>query len=101
MFTAAELAAAYRAVDAIGPKATDARLLTIEQAGVLTNWVDWQTCSTFEDKDGNPFPLQAVLEIYHASIVYDTFESWHEEHPGAARKAYIAICRKHKIKHGA
>ena len=99
--TEAERAASYRAVDAIQKKDTDARRLTIEQASILQNWCDWQHCSTFEDKDGNGFPLQAILDLYHASIVYETFESWHEEEPKAARRAYIAVCRKHGIKHGA
>ncbi len=99
--TEAERAASYRAVDAIKPTDTDARLITIEQAEVLSNWCGWMACSTCEDKNGNPFPLQAILDLYHASIVYETFDSWYEEEPKAARKAYIAICRKHKIAHGA
>lgn len=96
-----ERAAAYRALDAIKETDTDTRSLTIAQAQILCNWCDWQACSTFEDRDGNQFPLQAILDLYHASIVYETFDSWHEEEPKAARKAYIAICRKHGIKHGA
>lgn len=99
--SAEERARAYRALDEIQPTDTDARLLSIRQAEVLSNWCGWMAASTCEDKDGNPFPLQAILDLYHASIVYETFDSWHEEERKAARKAYVAICRKHKIKHGA
>ena len=99
--TKAERAAAYWAADPIKATDTDTRLLTIEQADVLSNWCGWQATSTFEDQKGNPFPLQAILDLYHASIVYQTFDSWHEEEPKAARRAYVAVCRKHKIKHGA
>lgn len=94
-----ERARAYRAVDKIKAIDIDARLLTIEQAGILTNWCGWQHNSTFEDMDGNSWPLQAVLDAYHESIVYETFESWYSEEPRKARKAYIAICRKHKLKY--
>lgn len=97
----AERAAAYRALDAIKHTDTEARLLTIEQAEVIVNWCGWQACSTFEDKDGAPFHLQAILDLYHASIVYETFDSWHEEQPRMARRAYVAICRKYNIRHGA
>lgn len=97
----AEQVASYRPNDPIKITDTKAAKLTLEQVAVLVNWADWQNCSTFEDKDGNSFPLQAILDLFHASIVYDTFDSWHEEEPKAARKAYIAICRKHKIAHGA
>lgn len=85
----------------IGRSDTDASKLSIEKAQALCTWAGWQRCSTFEDKDGNPFPLQAILDLWHASIVYDTFESWFEEERSAALKAYKAVCRKHKIKHGA
>lgn len=98
--SAAERAAAYRALGPIKPTDTDARLLTIAQAEVLSNWCGWMHVSTTEDNDGNSWPLQAVLDLYHASIVYETFDSWFEEEPKAARKAYVAICRKHKIAHG-
>lgn len=99
--TEAERASSYLAFDNIKAKDTDARLLTIEQAEILSNWCGWQHCATFEDRNGSPFPLQAILDLYHASIVYETFESWYEDEPKPARKAYVAICRKHKIKHGA
>lgn len=97
----AERAAAYRAIDTIKEKDVDARLLTIEQTQVLVNWCNWQAVSTMEDRDGKPFPLQAILDLYHASIVWETFDSWHEEEPRIARKAYVAVCRKHGIRHGA
>lgn len=85
----------------IGRADIDVSNLTIEKAKALCTWADWQSCSTFEDKNGNPFPLQAVLDLWHASIIYDTFESWFEEDRVAALKAYKSVCRKHKIKHGA
>ena len=100
-----EISRAYGAVKKMGSPLghgdTDARKLTVEQAKALTNWCDCQSCSTFEDRDGNGFPLQAVLDLWHKSIIYDTFESWHEDYPQQARTAYIAVCRRHKIKHGA
>lgn len=96
-----ERARAYRAVDTIKASDTDARRLTLEQAEVLANWCGWQHCSTVEDKNGNPWPLQAILDLYHASIVYETFESWYEEQPKEARRVYNAICRKHGIASGA
>jgi hypothetical protein len=105
MHTETEISAAYAATTSLGSPITradtDARNLTIEKTKALTDWADWQACSTFEDRDGNSFPLQAVLDIWHASIVYETFDSWFSEEPKAARKAYIAVCRKHGIKHGA
>lgn len=104
-FTETEINQAYAATKSLGSPIgrddTDARKLTIEQAKALGNWCDWQSCSTFEDKDGNPFPLQAVLDLWHASVVYEDFESWFSEEPKAARKAYVAICKRHKIRHGA
>jgi hypothetical protein len=105
MHTETEITAAYAATASLGSpirrKDTDAGKLNIEQVKALTNWMDWQSCSTFEDRAGNPFPIQAVLDLWHASIVYEDFESWFEEEPKAARKAYVAVCRKHRIKHGA
>jgi hypothetical protein len=104
-FTETDLNSAYSATKSlgspIGRNDTDAGKLTLEQAAALTNWVDWQTCSTFEDKNGKSFPIQAVLDLWHASIVYEDFESWFSEEPKNARKAYAAICCKHKIQHGA
>ena len=103
--TQGEIDRAYAATKALGsPIAaidTDASRLTIEQVKALCTWADFQRCSTFEDKDGNAFPLQAVLDIWHASIIYETFECWFEDDRRAALRAYKAICRKHKIKHGA
>ena len=100
-----EITRAYEAAKSLGSPIgrgdTDARKLTIEQAKALTNWCDCQSCSTFEDRDGNGFPLQAILDLWHKSIVYDTFELWYSEEQEAARRAYIAICRRHKIKPGA
>jgi hypothetical protein len=98
----AERDAAYRAVDAIKAADTDARLLTLEQAEVLVNWCGWHhCCSTFEDRNGKPFPLQVILDLYHASIVYATFDGWFVERRTEATKAYKAICRKHHIDCGA
>lgn len=103
-FTANEIDLAYSATTSLGSPITrtdtDAAKLTIEKAQALCNWAGWQRCSTFEDKNGNPFPLQAILDIWHASIVYETFECWFEEDSRAALKAYKAVCRKHKIQHG-
>lgn len=96
---------AYAATKSLGSSIersdTDASKLTIEKVKELCTWVDWQRCSTFEDRGGKPFPVQAVLDLWHASIIYDTFESWFEEERAPALKAYKAVCRKHKIKHGA
>ncbi len=55
----------------------------------------------FRGSEWQPFPLQAVLDLWHASVVYEDFESWFSEEPKAARKAYVAICKRHKIRHGA
>lgn len=102
-FTEREITAAYSATKSLGSPIgradTDARKLTIEQAKALGNWVDWQTCSLFEDNKGNSFPLQAVLDIWHASIVYEDFQSWLSEDEKAARAAYSKICRKHHLKY--
>lgn len=104
-FTATEIDHAYAATTRMGSPLgrgdTDARKLTLEQVKAISNWADCQYCSTFEDKDGNQFPLQAVLDIWHASIVYETFDCWYEESPKEARKAYVSICKRHGINHGA
>lgn len=103
--TTTEIDLAYAATKALGSpitrQDTDAGALTVEKVKALCDWVDYQSCSTFEDKAGNSFPLQAVLDLWHASVVWDTFDTWFAEEPKPARKAYVAICRKHKIKHGA
>ena len=100
-----EIDRAYAATKSLGSPIeradTDAAKLTIEKVEALVNWAGWQRCSTFEDKAGNPFPIQAILDLWHASIVYETFECWWEEDQKAARKAYVAICRRHGIRHGA
>ena len=104
-FTDTEITRAYAATKSLGSPIgrtdTDARKLTLDQIKAIGHWCDAQTCSTFEDKHGNQFPLQAVLDLWHASIVWESFEAWFEDDPKAAKRAYVAICKKHGIKHGA
>ena len=85
---------------AIQRKHTDARGLTLGQVEVLVNWCGGQATSTFEDRAGEPFPLQAILDLYHASVGYETFDSWQSERPRAARRVYDEVCRQYGIKHG-
>lgn len=65
---------------------TDPVNLNMQQLGLLVRWCSCQAPSLFDD-----LPLSEVLQIYHASIEWMTFEDWLEEEPLDAARAYNGI----------
>lgn len=61
--------------------------LTLQQAASLTRWAEHQHGSLFDD---DHVTIQQVLDVFHASIEWISFEAWLEEEPGPAIKAYNA-----------
>lgn len=101
MFTKNQTNKAYAATKELGNpiarKSKNAGKLTLEQVNALEAWVSCQASATFEDLNGRGFPLQAILDLWHASIVYETLEDWFEADERGALDAYLRICKKHRL----
>lgn len=66
-------------------KAVVATDLTIDEVGVLINWCSFQDSSLWEDMS-----LQEILNVYRATIEWDTFEDWADVDQEAAYAAWNA-----------
>lgn len=65
---------------------TDAALLNREQVSDLMGWCDFQDESLW---DG--MTMQEILNIWHVSIEYDSFEGWAQERGDEARKQWNRV----------
>lgn len=61
----------------------NAAKLSLEDVARLVNWCSWQSSDLWEG-----MTLQDILNVYHASRDWDTFEGWTEEEGDVARIAW-------------
>lgn len=85
---------AYRAAKDLGfkindPMDNDVRKLSPEQGGALACWAEGEQLLNLEG-----ITMQDLLDLYHASIVYDCFSSYVEEEEKAALKCLAVIKRR-------
>jgi hypothetical protein len=78
---------------AIQKKDKVAGKLTMEQVEALISFYNRQNCSFSDD-----VPLQELLNLWHASIEWCSFEDWLEEKPEEAAAAYNR-CISDRSKH--
>lgn len=97
VLTKAQRKRSYGKHDAIQMRDTVASKLTREQAEVLMNWCDWQLEAWFEDSKGKELHLQCILDLFHASIVWESLDAWAQEERYSA-KTYASILRKNGFK---
>lgn len=67
-------------------KQTDAAKLTREDTQTLMGWCDHQHGSLWDD-----MTLQDILNVYHVSHEWLTFEDWAEEEGDVARQAWNRV----------
>jgi hypothetical protein len=69
----------------------DASKLTREEIARIMNWCDHQAEDLW---DG--MTLQDILNVWHISRDWDTFEDWAMEEGDIARKAWNSVVQDHK-----
>jgi hypothetical protein len=60
--------------------------LSREECQTLMNWCDWQREDLWSGMS-----LQDILNVYHVSSEWDTFEAWSEEEGDVARHAWNSV----------
>lgn len=64
--------------------------LTLDDMRVLLNWCGWQDESLWDGMS-----LQEILNVYHVSNKWDTWELWAQAEGDIAREAWNAVVATH------